>query len=87
MAILIVCAVRDVKVGAFANPFHVPTRAFAVRSFIDEVNRPDEKNMLNKHPADFQLFQLGTFDEESGRYLQSELPELLISAQDALASV
>lgn len=64
MAILIVCAVRDSAVNAFSRPFFVPAVGAAVRAFGDEVSRVDSD--MHKHPEDFELYELGTFDEESG---------------------
>ena len=33
---------------------------------MDEVNRPNDNNMLYKHPADFILYEIGTFDQNIG---------------------
>jgi hypothetical protein len=60
-----VFAVRDSAVGGFMNPFVAPAVGLAARSFADEVNRPDTP--LNAHPEDYELFELGEFDSDSGR--------------------
>lgn len=64
---LIVVAVRDRATDAFMHPMCVHTIGQAVRSFGDEVNRADERNPLYRHPEDHDLFELGSFDERSGR--------------------
>lgn len=61
---LIMCAVRDSAVNAFIRPFCVPAVGAALRGFSDEVNRVDSE--MNKHVSDYELFEIGEFDEESG---------------------
>lgn len=68
MAKVNVVAVRDRAVQAFSRPFFVPSIAAAVRSFTDEVNRNAEDNPMNKHPDDYELWELAWFDEESGLF-------------------
>lgn len=57
-------AVRDIKADAFMNPFPVNTPGMAERAFTDVVNDPNQP--LHKHPADYQLFEVGSFDEDTG---------------------
>lgn len=64
-----VVAVRDRAVDAFNQPFFVPSIGQANRLFADEVNRKDDKNMLNTHPEDFDLYELGEFDSGSGEFV------------------
>jgi hypothetical protein len=59
-----VFAVYDVKAGYYATPFMLRSQGEALRGFQNECNNP--QSMLNSHPADFELFQLGTFDQDSG---------------------
>lgn len=63
---MIICAVRDSAMNAFMRPFVVPAVGMAIRSFSDEVNRVAEGNALNAHPEDYELYSIGTFDEETG---------------------
>ena len=78
MSKLAVCAVRDVKVGAFARPIFVPSRGVAIRQFQDEVSRAADDNVMFKHPKDFELYFLGVFDDETGHMAEPEQPELLL---------
>ena len=64
MAKHIIVAVRDRQLNAYMRPFTAQTRGQAIRSFRDEVNRQGSE--LNTHPEDYELYQLGTFDEETG---------------------
>lgn len=62
---ILVC-LRDKKADLYLAPFVVPTMGVAFRSVSDEISRGGDGNALSSHPADFQLWQLGRFDEASG---------------------
>lgn len=57
-------AVFDRAVEAYGQPFFVKTVGEAVRSFIDEVNR--DGSTFKKHPADYNLYLVGEFDDSTG---------------------
>lgn len=57
-------AVQDKKVGAFMPVFQMRSRGEAVRSFMDAV--ADEKSQLCKHYADYDLYQVAEFDDNTG---------------------
>lgn len=79
----VMMAVSDRAVGAFMRPFFAPSVGVAVRSFTDEVNRPEGE--MHKHPEDYELHHLGEFDEESGQvYMKKEGPELVVRAKDVV---
>lgn len=65
MTVLIVCAVRDSALDAFMQPIFVPAIGLATRSFADECNRPDSP--MHKHPGDYALYHIGSYDDSSGR--------------------
>lgn len=75
--------IRDTCVGAYLLPMAFPSEGSARRAFSDEVNRVDEKNMMNRHPEHFQLYSLGEFDDETGLYT-SFAPEFLVDAVSVL---
>lgn len=64
----IIVAVRDRQLDAFMRPFTAATIGQAVRAFSDEVNRQGSE--LNQHPEDYELYQLGEFDDDTGALLQ-----------------
>lgn len=70
--IKVVCGVRDSAAQVYGQPWFVPSTGVAVRGFSDAV-RGSDKNDLTSHPEDFTLFQLGTFDDETGKFVN--LPE------------
>ena len=81
-----VVSVKDRAADVFNRPFFVPHRNVAVRDFTDEVNRVAADNPLNKHPDDFDLYVLGTFDDNSGAFVMEETPTVLVRAKDVLIS-
>jgi len=75
-------AVYDKQAMAFGRPFFFPTRGMAIRTFMDEVNRPDENSLIYKHPADFALFYIGEFNDSDGYFTPSKNPEPVAQAID-----
>ncbi len=71
---LVLCSVKDRASDAFGRPMFVPSIGVAIRSFSDEVNRSDTDNQLFNHPDDFDLFDLGTFDDSNGSFNLHETP-------------
>lgn len=61
-----VFAVRDIAINAFDRPFVVTHLGMAERGFADAINDP--KSNLYAHPEDYELYQLGTFDDGSGLF-------------------
>lgn len=75
-----VCAVKDRAVDAFNRPLYVPTVGVAIRSFNDECNKKDSE--LNTHPEDYDLYELGTWDDTTAIYTPLEAPRVITRAQD-----
>lgn len=80
--IRIVCAARDSATVTFSQPFFVAARGAAVRSFTDAVNNSRDPSDLSNHPEDFELWQLGTFDDVSGVF--ENKPEVLVRGKDVV---
>lgn len=78
-----VFAIYDAAVGAYMQPFYVQSKGQAIRMWLDTVS--DEKTQFNKHPADFTLFELGEYDEESGTHTNLKTPESLGTALSLLS--
>lgn len=55
----------DTKTGHFNTPFFMSHPAQAIRACIDLGQ--DLTTMVGRHPADFALVQLGTFDDQAGQ--------------------
>lgn len=78
--ILNVYAILDDKSGLYSLPFYNQHDGIALRIFGDEVNNPQSN--LNKHTGDFHLYKLGTFNDESGEFENSDKPKFLAHGVD-----
>lgn len=85
MALHRIVAVRDIQIEEFMRPFTVPAIGGATRSFTDEVNRNAPDNQMHQHPADYHLYEVGTFDTQTGEVLPLPAPgsRLLLRGEDA----
>lgn len=81
---MLVCAIRDQATASFGNPMIFVNHGQAIRSFADEVNRDDPQNMLHKHASDFELYELGEYDNESALFSCGN-PKQLVTAKSVLA--
>lgn len=66
MAIKVIVVLFDKAAGQFMQPFFVPAIGAAYRSLQDEAARGGDGNMLASHPGDFQVFQLGAYEDTDG---------------------
>lgn len=62
--LLKVFCIYDSKAEAYLQPFFMMARGEAVRAFQTAVNDPQTN--FCKHPSDYTLFEIGTFDQSSG---------------------
>lgn len=60
-------AIFDNKAGYFNVPFFMHSQGEALRAFTDLAN--DRSTSVGRHPSDFVLFQVGTYETESGELL------------------
>lgn len=81
-----VVAVKDRCLDSYGSPIFVVTTGQAVRSFTDEVNRVDVNNQMNKHPKDFELYEVGTFDNDTGRIENAAELRILARGEDVFVS-
>lgn len=70
-----VFAIFDSKAKFFKSPVLMRTKGEALRAFSDLAN--DKQTEIGRHPEDFAMFHLGTFDEEKGTYINNSCPESL----------
>lgn len=73
-----IVAVYDLAGELWSKPFFVPTLGLAIRTFTDEINRPDENNSYWKHPADYNLHHIGTWDDSTGDLIGAADRRLLV---------
>jgi hypothetical protein len=71
---------------AYKDPFYPPTTGVALREFQDAVNDPNN-GQLYKHPQDFDLYVIGSWDEQSGKMTVNEVPEKLANCSSLKTEV
>ena len=62
--ILKVFSVFDSKAEAYMQPFFMATRGQAIRAFSDTCS--DKSTQFSRHPGDFTLFEIGSYDDSTG---------------------
>lgn len=77
--ILKIVAVRDRAADVFGQPNFVASIGAAIRAFGDEVNRSgDPNNAFNKHPEDFDLYEIGEYDDSTAELIPIKPRQLAI---------
>lgn len=77
-------SLRDQKIDAFMNPMAMQTPGQIVRMLQDEMQKND--SMLGTHAEDFELFEVGEFDTETGA-LTGHAPKSILLLADVKAKV
>lgn len=65
MTKLIACSIYDSKTKTYTPPMYFKGQGEALRAFIDISD--DEKNMISRHPEDYSLHHIGTFDADTAK--------------------
>lgn len=73
----VVVVVRDSAADVYATPWFTSSAGMAIRSFVDEVNRESPDNMLFRHPEDFTLFSIGTYDDADAAFQAMPVQQLM----------
>lgn len=71
-----VYAVFDVKAGVYGRPWYAENDGVARRLFSDGVNDPETP--VARHPEDYTLFCVGSWDSASGKLAGRE-PEAVVN--------
>lgn len=61
-----VFSIRDRAADVFGQPFFQNSTGAAIRVFHDAINNKGPDNLYYNHPDDFDLYELGTFDDDIG---------------------
>lgn len=77
MQLLNVYGVYDVKSESYVAPIYERTDGLAVRQITDVVN--SGKSPFSKHPEDYILYCLATFNDCSGEYIKLDTPRHIIA--------
>lgn len=65
-------SVYDVKSDTYSAPFFKGTVGLALRDFADLVS--DKSTTPGRHPEDFKLVELGSFDDSNGQLTSHDVP-------------
>lgn len=69
-----IVSVHDRAANGYGRPIFVAALGQAIRSFQDEINRAAADNEMSRHPDDFDLFHLGTFNDDTGQLASLPAP-------------
>lgn len=81
---LFVYSVYDKAVSAYLQPFYARSTGEAIRSFTQLAN--DKGSNVYRHPHDFVLFALGSFDDTDGLFDGIE-PHRILAAHEVVKDV
>lgn len=70
--VLKVFTIYDSKAEAYMQPFFMQTKGQAMRALVDTLEDP--KTQFCKHPEDFTLFEIGTYDDQTGKFENLDAP-------------
>jgi len=59
-------SIYDSKIEAYLPPFFMQTKAASIRAITDTMQ--DQQHPFSKHPEDYTLFFLGTYDDNNSKF-------------------
>ncbi len=76
-------SIFDQASGLYSRPFFTQSDPEAMRSFTDIAT--DADHPIGKHPEDYSLYRLGTFDDNKGNMINED-NECLVTALETISS-
>lgn len=76
--------VYDIKAQAYLPPFYMQSTGQAMRVFEDTAN--DKDHQFGKHPEDYVLYEVGTFDDQDCSFELNKTPITLSKAIELIAA-
>jgi len=73
-----VYSIKDAKAGTYGNPFYAINDGVATRSF--EQAASDPQTTIHANPEDFNLYKIGTFDDNEGIITSEAQPQFITGA-------
>lgn len=80
-----VFTIYDCKAEMYLPPFYFKTAGQATRAFEESCNDP--QHQFHKHPEDYTLFELGTYDDNSAVFEIGATPYALGKALEYIKGV
>ncbi len=81
---MIMLTIRDSVAEVYARPFFARSAGEGIRSFSDLLSEPDHP--IGQHPDHYTLFEIGSFDEQTGMIVAHE-PRSLGNGMDYESAV
>ncbi|WNK12802.1 MAG: nonstructural protein [Microvirus sp.] len=78
----LILSIFDTKAEVFHAPYTIPTVGVAYRDLADNHKRGGQDNALAAHPEDYELYQVGVWDDEFGRVDTDGYPVRLLNVGD-----
>lgn len=76
--ILFAYAVFDVKSATYGQPMFFISEGAAIRAFADVAD--ESSSLICKHPEDFSLYEVGSFDDQTGLFTVRQEPLFKVKA-------
>lgn len=70
-------AIKDVKVGTFGNVIEMPNIAVLTRELEKAILKGG--NNFADYPADYEVYEIGDYNEERGVLIQRETPQFVVN--------
>lgn len=77
----VIYSIYDAKAEAYLEPFFLPANGIAIRAFMDCCQNPEHN--FGKHPEDYHLVALGTWEPLLGDIKIDQFKVTLITGIDA----
>jgi hypothetical protein len=77
-----IVTIKDRATESFGVPMFMKALGQAIRGFTDEVNNEYESNQMYHHPDDFDLYDLGVFNDSNCHFSLHDEPVMLIRGKD-----
>lgn len=76
--------VKDRAIDTYGLPFAQSSTAQALRGFSDEINSDITTSAVAKHPDDYDLYTIGEYDEDTGKIIPMQPPQLVARGKDLI---
>lgn len=77
-----VFAIKDRAIDGYGDPFSQPSTQHALRWFRDQVNSDPAGSGIAAHPDDYDLYSVGTYDQDTGQLTAVFPPQLAGRGKD-----
>ena len=74
---MMVYTIKDLAAQVCNRPFFLRHAGEALRMFTDEINRDAEDNNLFRHADDYELYELGEYEDTDGSFTLHKAPKLM----------